>query len=214
MCLIISTRIGWYAEVSGCAVFWLAAEKVCLGFWLVIGYGFRGHDFELHSVWDDLTIWVHWSTQPAKCQYQLIEVEWVTDIWVSKITIIGSDNGLSPGRRQAIIWTNAGILLIGPLGTNFSEILINIITFHYRKCIWKCRLQNGSRFSPTSMCQIANSLWPLWLQISWLVLIQGNAILPVRHQALTWSNKVWWQCLVPTSTTRFASDVGYRMAKM
>ena len=27
-------------------------------------------------------------------------------------------------------------------------------------------------------------------------------------------NKVWWQCLVPTSTTRFASDAGYRMAKM
>ena len=34
----------------------------------------------------------------------------------------GSDNGLSPGRRQAIIWTNAGILLIGPLGTNINEI--------------------------------------------------------------------------------------------
>ena len=33
------------------------------------------------------------------------------------LTIIGSDNGLSPGRRQAITWTNAGILLIGPLGT-------------------------------------------------------------------------------------------------
>ena len=46
-----------------------------------------------------------------------------------KLTIIGSDNGLSPGRRQAIIWTNAGILLIGPLGTNFSEILIGIQTF-------------------------------------------------------------------------------------
>ena len=41
---------------------------------------------------------------------------------VSKLTIIGSDNGLSPGRRQAIIWTNAGIVLIGPLETNFSEI--------------------------------------------------------------------------------------------
>ena len=48
----------------------------------------------------------------------------VTHIWVGKLTIIGSDNGLSPGRRQAIIWTNAGLLLIGPLGTNFSEILI------------------------------------------------------------------------------------------
>ena len=40
--------------------------------------------------------------------------------------INGWDNGLSPGRRQAIISTNAGILLIGPLGTNFSEILIEI----------------------------------------------------------------------------------------
>ena len=46
----------------------------------------------------------------------------VTQICVDNITIIGSDNGLSPGRRQAIIWTNAGILLIRPLGTNFSEI--------------------------------------------------------------------------------------------
>ena len=45
-------------------------------------------------------------------------------ICIGKTTIIGSDNGLSPGRRQAIIWTNAAILLIGPLGTNFSEILI------------------------------------------------------------------------------------------
>ena len=49
-----------------------------------------------------------------------------THIWVGKLTIIGSDNGLSPGRRQAIIWTNAGILFIGPLGTNFSEILLKI----------------------------------------------------------------------------------------
>ena len=57
----------------------------------------------------------------------------VTHICVSKRTIIGSDNGLSPSRRQAIIWTNAGILLIGPSGTNFSEILIEIITFSFKK---------------------------------------------------------------------------------
>ena len=54
-------------------------------------------------------------------------------ICVGNLTIIGSDNGLSPGRRQAIIWTNAGILLIGPLGTNFSEILIEIHIFSYKK---------------------------------------------------------------------------------
>ena len=57
----------------------------------------------------------------------------VTHICVSKLTIIGSDNGLSPERRQAIIWTNAGILLIGTLGTNFSEILIGIQIFSFKK---------------------------------------------------------------------------------
>ena len=45
----------------------------------------------------------------------------MTHICVGKLAIIGSDNGLSPGRRQAIFWTNAEILSIGPLGTNFSE---------------------------------------------------------------------------------------------
>ena len=40
---------------------------------------------------------------------------------------------LAPGRRQAIIWTNAGILFIGPLETNFSEILIQIQTFPFKK---------------------------------------------------------------------------------
>ena len=58
---------------------------------------------------------------------------WVTHICVNKLTIIGSDNGLSPDRRQVIIWTNAGLLLIGPLGTNFSEILIEILTFSFKK---------------------------------------------------------------------------------
>ena len=57
----------------------------------------------------------------------------VTHTCVSKLTIIGSDNGLSPDRRQAIIWTNDGILLIGPLGPNFSEILIEIHAFKLKK---------------------------------------------------------------------------------
>ena len=61
----------------------------------------------------------------------------VTHICVSKLTIIGSDNGLSPDRRQAIIWTNAGLLLVGPLGTNFSEILIEILTFSFKKMCLK-----------------------------------------------------------------------------
>ena len=56
---------------------------------------------------------------------------------VSKLTIISSDNGLSPSQRQAIIWTNTGILLTGPLGANFSEILIAIYTFWFKKMHFK-----------------------------------------------------------------------------
>ena len=55
----------------------------------------------------------------------------MTHICVGDLTIIGSDNGLSPGRR--IVWTNAGILLIGPSGTNFSEISIEIPTCSFKK---------------------------------------------------------------------------------
>ena len=61
----------------------------------------------------------------------------VTHICISKLTIIGSDNGLSPGRRQAIIWSNAGILLIRHLGTQFREILIGNQTFSFKKMLLK-----------------------------------------------------------------------------
>ena len=64
------------------------------------------------EAWHNVIAWLtHWG--------------WVTHICVGNLTIIGSNNALSPRRRQAIIWTSAGILLIGPLGTNFSEILKN-----------------------------------------------------------------------------------------
>ena len=53
-------------------------------------------------------------------------------ICISKLTIIGSDNGLSPGRRQAITWTNAGIVLIRTLGMKFNEIFIEIQTFSFK----------------------------------------------------------------------------------
>ena len=76
----------------------------------------------------------------------------VTHIYVSKLTIIGSDNGLSPDRRQAIIWTNAGLLLIGPLGTNFSEILIEILTFSFKKMRLKVSSAKRRPFVSASMC--------------------------------------------------------------
>ena len=76
----------------------------------------------------------------GKTSVRHLVVEWnltpwgrVTHICVSRLTTIDSDNGLSPGRRQAITWTNVGILLIWPLGTNFNEMLIEIHTFSFKK---------------------------------------------------------------------------------
>ena len=73
---------------------------------------------------------------------------WVTHICVSKLTKIGSDNGLSPGQRQAFIWTNAGILLNGPCGTNFSENLIGIQTFSFKKMSLKMASAKWRPFCP------------------------------------------------------------------
>ena len=62
---------------------------------------------------------------------------WVTHIYVNKLTITASENGMPPDRRQSIIWTNTGILLIGPIMTNFYEISIGINTFPFKKILWK-----------------------------------------------------------------------------
>ena len=78
----------------------------------------------------------------------------VVHICVSKLAIIVSDDGLSPRRGQAIIWTNVGMLVIG---TNFSEILIEIHTFHSRKCIqniilsWPQCVNDSASFSRLSI---------------------------------------------------------------
>ena len=76
----------------------------------------------------------------------------VTHICVGNLTIIGSDNGLSPGRRQAIIWTHVGIWLIGSLGANFCEILIEIYTFIFKKMHLKMSFAKWRPFVSASMC--------------------------------------------------------------
>ena len=92
------------------------------------------HDYD--SSFNLMNLW------PIECNWkhpQLNLTHWgrVTHLCVGKLTIIGSDNDLSPGRRQAIIWINAGILLVRPLGTKFNEILIGIQTFSFKKMYLK-----------------------------------------------------------------------------
>ena len=87
---------------------------------------------------------------------------------VGKLTIISSDNGLSPGRRQAIICTNAGILLIRPWGTNFSAICIGNKIFSFKKmhlkmsCVkWRPVYLGLNVLKPSLMEQIdqSHSVW-------------------------------------------------------
>ena len=85
----------------------------------------------------------------------------VTHICIGDLTIIGSDNGLSPGQHQSIIRTNTGILLFEPLGSNFSEILIEILTCSFKKFGWRCHLQNGGHIVLDSM---RYCLLPVWHQ--------------------------------------------------
>ena len=105
--------------------------------WIVLWMIFKQHQtLSLHFLWyfhvnrlgtntDPCGFWCLWLTHWGR----------VTHICVSIIIAIGSDNGLSPNRRQAIIWTNAGILssVIRPSGTNISELLIEIHIFSFKK---------------------------------------------------------------------------------
>ena len=61
--------------------------------------------------------------------------------------IIGSDNGLSPDWRQAIIWVNTRILLIGPF-TNFNEIRIKMINASFMKMHLKMSAVKWCPFCP------------------------------------------------------------------
>ena len=97
----------------------------------------------------------------------------VAHICVGKLTIIGSDNGLSPGRHQAIIWSNAELLSIGPWGTNFSEMLIEIHTFSLKQMHLK-RLSAKWR--------------PLYLVLNVLTLLEIG--LPWRSIATTYAISV------------------------
>ena len=87
----------------------------------------------------ELLMWTqtfyNWEYRYSRHNMQWLLTHWgrMTHICVGNLTIIGSDNGLSSGRRQAIIWTNVRIFLIGPLGTYFNEILIEINIFSFKK---------------------------------------------------------------------------------
>ena len=128
--------------------------------------------------------WEIWQMHNQKYQDKyLCLTHWgrVTHICVDKRTIIGSDNGLSPGRRQAIIWTNAWILLIGSLGTNCSEISIGIQIFSFKKMHLKMSPAKWRPFCPGLNVLISYSI--LWLLSVWFQFYR-NSYLSEEYEML------------------------------
>ena len=116
----------------------------------------------------------------------------VTHICVSKITIIGSDNGLSPDRRQAIIYTNAGLLSIGPSRAYFSENLIKIQQFSSTKMQVK---MSSAKWRPSCLglnVLTGNNL-PGLLCICTIALLAGikSGMIPWPSNR-TWEPFCWW----------------------
>ena len=72
----------------------------------------------------------------------------MTHVWVSELNIIGSDNGSSHGRHQAIVRTSTGILN-WPFRTNFSEMLIKIPTFSFKEMHLKML---SAKWRPFCLC--------------------------------------------------------------
>ena len=85
----------------------------------------------------------------------------------SKNLVLTHWGRVMPNRRQTIIWTNAEILLIGPLGTNFSEILIEIHKFSFKKCVWKWRLENGGHFC-LGLIVLNTAKGCNWMKTTWI----------------------------------------------
>ena len=127
----------------------------------------------------------------------------MTHICVGNLTIIGPDNGLSPGRRQAIIWTSAGTLLIGPWGTSFTEILIGIQAFSFRKMHLKmssakwCPIRLGLNVSIASLphgldCDDTWGLHDMEALFPLLALCEGNHPVTGALPSRKTSNKELW----------------------
>ena len=66
--------------------------------------------------------------------------------WTGPALVQGT--GILPIRHQAITWTNADFLSFGPLGTNFSEVLIEILTFSFKKMDLKMSSVKWRPFCP------------------------------------------------------------------
>ena len=143
--IIVITELVWKSNIFD-------SKYKCL-FMLKVAVSVLGQQLlSKTSLWDNTFI-VKTPCWHGKCwKCELFHWGWVTHICVDKLFTIGSDNGLSPDRRQAIIWTNAHFLSIGPLRTYFNKNLIKIQQFSLKKMHVEMSSAKWRPFVSASMC--------------------------------------------------------------
>ena len=190
-CMYIIVSVGWLALRFG-AEWHLQAADVesmfmvnLLKFYVFVIIQYRlqlfYHWFQAHKLLITWNINIFINQLDAIIGFiDLTHLPRVPHLCVSELTHHGSGNGLSPARRQAIIWTNTDSLSIGPLWTNFSKIWIEILKFLSMKmhlkmssAKWWPFCPGGDEWSSAQPCsflsswyitfdELGDSVWSLW----------------------------------------------------
>ena len=109
---------------------------------------------QYHSCWYFVSLHSN-KTNTMKHIHSLLHM---TYLYVNSLRL----GALSPERCQVIIWTNAGILFIGPSETNVSEILTKVYTFWLKKMHLK---MSSDKWQP--FCLSPSVVNQPWFQASW-----------------------------------------------
>ena len=124
----------------------------------------------------------------------------------SNLTVINLDNGLSHEQCQTIIWTNAGMLLTWNLGTNFSEILIEIYTFSFKRMHLK---MSCAKCQPFCLVLIALK-WNWIIQANWVNTIAADDLAP----CITKSSSAMVQTIQDHRTLFTMGIISYQHCKL
>ena len=123
----------------------------------------------------------------------------MTHICVSYLNITGSNNGLSPDWRQAIIWINDRKLLIGPISTSFCGLLVEINIFSFKKthlniiCLMSAILSRPQYVNSPSCwasltCLLSHSYLLALMYFHWSFRISLTSFYALTHLFLTHGN--------------------------
>ena len=100
---------------------------------------------------------------------------------------IGFDNGLTPNRWQAIIWTNAD-----PIRWHIYALLRGDELNGTRNTDCRHIVSLSPLLAPkvviTTTWHPIGAWWRKYESVNRVIIVSGNGLLPVRRQSITWTN--------------------------